>query len=321
MKKYQHIIVAGTFDRLHLGHQLLLKAAAKTGKQISCFVTTAKFLATTNKPLKALIEPYSVRLKAVQAQLPKSTQFLTLDDPFGPATTRPDYDSIMVTPSTLKTVQKINQQRLKNQLLPLQLIKVKLAPAADQQPISSERIRLGQIDRQGQVYSQLFPQRDLKLRPNQRRYFKTPWGHVYKNIPQARLKAKTDQLVMTVGDVTSQKFLQAQFKPDLAIYDCRVKRQLVTCPILKPTWQVNNPPGQLSWQLNQRLIQIFKQSLNSKKLKLKIKGEEDLAVVPLVLLCPLNSLVFYGQPDQGLVMIKVTEKIKTRFTKVLAKFH
>ena len=51
-----------------------------------------------------------------------------------------------------------------------------------------------------------------------------------------------------------------------------------------------------------------------------VDGEEDLAVLPVVLLAPLDSLVFYGQRNQGLVLVKVTEEKKSEFVKILARF-
>jgi uncharacterized protein (UPF0218 family) len=42
-----------------------------------------------------------------------------------------------------------------------------------------------------------------------------------------------------------------------------------------------------------------------------------LAVIPAVLLSPLGSYVYYGQPDQGLVEILVTPEIKQNLLKKL----
>ncbi len=44
--------------------------------------------------------------------------------------------------------------------------------------------------------------------------------------------------------------------------------------------------------------------------KIKIDGEEDLSVIPSVLLSPIDSYVFYGQPEKGIVMIKISKKRK-----------
>ena len=43
-----------------------------------------------------------------------------------------------------------------------------------------------------------------------------------------------------------------------------------------------------------------------------VDGEEDLLTIPVVLSAPPDTLVVYGQPHQGLVVVKVTEETKAR---------
>jgi uncharacterized protein (UPF0218 family) len=39
-----------------------------------------------------------------------------------------------------------------------------------------------------------------------------------------------------------------------------------------------------------------------------VDGEEDLAVIPLILAAPLGAIVLYGQPHKGVVMRTVNRK-------------
>ncbi len=41
-----------------------------------------------------------------------------------------------------------------------------------------------------------------------------------------------------------------------------------------------------------------------------VEGEEDLLVLPLISLTPIGSLIVYGQPREGMVVVEVTEKMK-----------
>ena len=52
-----------------------------------------------------------------------------------------------------------------------------------------------------------------------------------------------------------------------------------------------------------------------------IDGEEDLAVLPLVMEAPLGSLVFYGQPGVGVVSIHVNKDSKKMVAEILSKFE
>jgi len=40
-----------------------------------------------------------------------------------------------------------------------------------------------------------------------------------------------------------------------------------------------------------------------------VDGEEDLAVIPCVLMAPEGSLILYGQPGEGVVLVE-TDKVK-----------
>ena len=69
------------------------------------------------------------------------------------------------------------------------------------------------------------------------------------------------------------------------------------------------------------LIQSLQASFTnySKPQTILVKGEEDLGVLPAILLSPLNTAIFYGQPQKGLVYIKVTETSKQKALKLLQK--
>jgi uncharacterized protein (UPF0218 family) len=68
-----------------------------------------------------------------------------------------------------------------------------------------------------------------------------------------------------------------------------------------------NPPGTISEEAFselKRLISI------SGQFALKISGEEDLLGLPAIEVAPVGSLVFYGQPDSGIVAVRVNREAK-----------
>ncbi|OGB76565.1 hypothetical protein A2476_00935 [candidate division CPR3 bacterium RIFOXYC2_FULL_35_7] len=69
--------------------------------------------------------------------------------------------------------------------------------------------------------------------------------------------------------------------------------------------------------IQHRLYQTIQNVIQEQKQYLYVQGEEDLAVIPLILLLPLNSFIFYGLKDTGLIMIEVTEDKKEEVTKRL----
>jgi len=87
-------------------------------------------------------------------------------------------------------------------------------------------------------------------------------------------------------------------------------------PVISPkevSLQVKNPAGEISTQLTAAL----KIALEQKFLHVEVIGEEDLAAVALVLLAPLESRIYYGQPEKGLVKIVITEDLKEKIKQIL----
>ena len=48
-----------------------------------------------------------------------------------------------------------------------------------------------------------------------------------------------------------------------------------------------------------------------------VDGEEDLLALPAIFLAPINSLVLYGQPNQGFVLVKITDTVRLIAMKIL----
>jgi uncharacterized protein (UPF0218 family) len=97
----------------------------------------------------------------------------------------------------------------------------------------------------------------------------------------------------------------------LAVYDLKAQRQPTDSSILtnlKPEITIKNPAGSINLKLTQ--------ALQTHKL-IFVDGEEDLAAIALMLSLPLGSKIYYGQPNQGLIEMTVTEEKKDQFFKIL----
>jgi uncharacterized protein (UPF0218 family) len=80
---------------------------------------------------------------------------------------------------------------------------------------------------------------------------------------------------------------------------------------------VENPAGDVSWEL----FEVIKKSLAFSRSVVLVNGEEDLTVLPAVLIMPLGFRIFYGQPDVGLIEIPITEEKKEEAYKLLSRFE
>ncbi len=115
--------------------------------------------------------------------------------------------------------------------------------------------------------------------------------------------------LMSVGDTLTRTLLARDIYPRLAIVDCREKRVTTACPeppsgykVLR-TW---NPPATITSEA----ISVLSEALRVEKAFIVVDGEEDLLVLPLVLLAPIDSIVAYGQPGQGIVLVHVNRRTK-----------
>ncbi len=154
MKKYKKVAVGGTFDELHRGHKTLLDMAFEVGDKVVIGLSSDAFVSKMGKPHKTA--SYDERLKElltflVDSDLTRRAEIVTLDDPFGRTMTGEGLEALVVSKETLKTAEKINEKRQKTGLSPLKLVIVNMVPAENNSPISTTRIRSGEIDRNGHM--------------------------------------------------------------------------------------------------------------------------------------------------------------------------
>ncbi len=332
--RYNHTVVAGTFDHLHSGHIKLLTTALKNSRQLSIGLTETNLI--QKKPLAKLIEPAPKRSQILNRLLKPFSHYslFPLTNPLQPAASTNQFDSIIASTQTKSTVKKINRLRLQNHLQPLKTKLINLVQSTDHQPISSTRIRKGQINRQGFAYHQIFPKhRTLKLPPIHRSAFQKPFSTLLtgsqSRLDWAGLKAKKilanhpPLMTIAVGDIAVISLLQQNLPINLSLVDLKTKRQPLFSSLdklglpKKPQHNVRNPSGTITPDL----ITALKQSLSyyHQQQTILINGEEDLSVLPAILLSPLSTAIFYGQPNQGLVYIRVTESSKQKALTLLKK--
>jgi pantetheine-phosphate adenylyltransferase len=82
-----------------------------------------------------------------------------LDGDFGPAVTTGDVEALVTSTETQSKGKLLNEMRAKIGVKPVKVVTVELVKAEDGSTISSTRIRIGEIDRQGR---RLLPRRSSK---------------------------------------------------------------------------------------------------------------------------------------------------------------
>jgi len=156
-RKYSVVAVGGTFDHFHRGHEALISRCFEVGRKVIIGITSDGFAA---KLAKRADQPYDERIAALRsflsAKFPKRRyEVHKLEDYFGPAVIEEDVQAIVVTKETALRVGMANKERSKRGLKPLETVIMDFVTAQDGKPISSTRIRRGEIDKEGKVLKRI----------------------------------------------------------------------------------------------------------------------------------------------------------------------
>lgn len=153
MPRFAHAVLGGTFDRFHVGHAALLARAFHVGRDVSVGVTTDGFLSEHPKPLAERIQPYARRragvVRWIRLHYPgRHYRVVPLANRFG-RSIEPGIDVLVVSADTRVGARAVNAERRRRgrAAVPIEIVPVVLAD--DLAPVSSRRIRAGEIDRRG----------------------------------------------------------------------------------------------------------------------------------------------------------------------------
>ena len=313
---YNTVALGGTFDHLHDGHKGFLEFAASISKSLLIGVTDQQM--TLRKPLAELIQPTHVRKQAVLnfcAQHKIPAKIVTIFDPFGPTIEASKIEAIACTTDTVAGANKINEIREKLHLreLPIHVYNMK-KDSSGKQVISAERIRGGEIDRTGTVYAALL-ETDLQLTSTMREFFSKLHGKI---VTKPNELINKDNLKVVVGDSTLEQFITHNWEYDLGIFDGKQRRVVQHSEILSALKNIQETSNKSGF-IETKAVTLLTNWCKSKAYQhIFVTGEEDLLAVAAVLLLPLGSTIYYGQPTVGIVECIVTEHLKESFYSILS---
>jgi len=154
MREFRKVAVGGTFDELHKGHRALLMEAFRIGERVLIGLSSDEFAQKMGKPHKTA--PYNVRLEEVKTFLndlnvAERAEIIPLNDPFGPTVTDTCIQALVVSEETKLSAGKINEKRTEAGLKPIKIFSISMIPSENCAPISTTRIRRGEMDREGRI--------------------------------------------------------------------------------------------------------------------------------------------------------------------------
>ncbi len=132
-------------------------------------------------------------------------------------------------------------------------------------------------------------------------------------------------LLIAVGDAVTDALLKIGVTPDVSIVDLHIARKRVYKTIedlgfrdIKVFKNSKNEAGTLSYLCFKELESLIHRE--AKPSVMQIEGEEDLVTLLAILIAPLKSLIVYGQPSEGVVVVEVGEGDKKRSQEYLSQF-
>ena len=151
MKKYTKVCLGGTFDRIHIGHERLLKIAFEVGEEVIIGLTsdTKAKRGRVNEKLSSFKNRYTNLENFLSKQFDINFSIVELNDDWGPGALDEDLDAIIVSEETEKVASELNKKRALKGLNPLDIVTVSLILDKKGEKISSTRIRNNEIDSEG----------------------------------------------------------------------------------------------------------------------------------------------------------------------------
>ncbi|MEM3699461.1 MAG: phosphopantetheine adenylyltransferase [Candidatus Bathyarchaeia archaeon] len=157
-KRFKTVAVGGTFDELHKGHRALLMKAFEVGEHVLVGLCSDRLVESLTKP--HVTAPYNERLKELKEFLRENgflerAEIIPLNDPFGVTLSEGCVEALVVSRETEPMAHRINVERARRGLKPLEIVVIDMVPSENHAPISTTRIRRGEIDREGRLIKQL----------------------------------------------------------------------------------------------------------------------------------------------------------------------
>ncbi|MCS6788066.1 MAG: DUF359 domain-containing protein [Aigarchaeota archaeon] len=157
--------------------------------------------------------------------------------------------------------------------------------------------------------------RALVLTEAQREILRRPIGDLIPGSPVETREAlrgllgEGTALVVAVGDVVSAEVSAIMPKRVVYVTDDRSRRTPSTRVELQVEEEIRcaNPAGSVTRESFEALEAAI---LRAGRVRVLVEGEEDLLALVAVYLAPTGSLVLYGQPSEGLVVVEVNEERK-----------
>jgi len=166
----------------------------------------------------------------------------------------------------------------------------------------------------------------LLLPDSLRHQLKQPFGQLVSGpisecnrVLETIIQEEAPPKVILIGDTVSRRAMEAGIRADLIIVDNKEMRKPSTPVSLgsRKIFKLTNSQGTIaakSWD-------VISRALTTGDSAVVVEGEEDLLVPVAASIASNGSLVVYGQPNVGIVLVRVSAEKKRQMAQLLAQMR
>lgn len=147
--KYKKIAFGGTFDIIHKGHETLIDTAFELGEKVIIGLSSDALVKKLGKEAKGYEDRKKELLNFLVKKNFKNFELIELSDEHGTAVEDKELEAIVVSEETILKAFEINEIREKKNLKPLDIVSIPLVLAENGKPVSTTRIKKGEINKNG----------------------------------------------------------------------------------------------------------------------------------------------------------------------------
>ena len=158
----------------------------------------------------------------------------------------------------------------------------------------------------------------MPLNPDDIQLLKEPFGVLVhdKYVTKHKIKSILNgaKKLVCVGDCTTDRMISFGIVPDILVVDGIERRQNRGQSLhskIKTVRELycSNPAGSVS----KEALFVLRQALTmSGPVKVVVDGEEDMLALPIISIAQQKTVVLYGQPLEGIVVVNVSPKMQRK---------
>ncbi|OIO26946.1 hypothetical protein AUJ14_00570 [Candidatus Micrarchaeota archaeon CG1_02_55_22] len=157
------------------------------------------------------------------------------------------------------------------------------------------------------------------LKPAFRAQLRRIYGELLTEAQAVRLALASKEPIVCVGDVSTLNLTRGGVKPIVSVVDFKSERKPLSegeaeeiRALDARVFHAFNPPGCISGEAAGALSDALAHVKSHGPAVVIVEGEEDLLLLPAIVLAPDGTLIFYGQPKQGIVLERVNSESRAR---------